>query len=59
MTYGPSSSHSGRLEDYDLIEYSHLIASPREDFFHPSLASVLDPNSAESHAGGTSRHLQV
>ncbi len=59
MTYGPSSSQGGKPGNYGLIEYSDLTASPPEDSFHPSLASVLDPKSVESHAGGTSRHLQV
>ena len=58
MTYGPSSSQSGRLEDYDLIEYLGLTSSPQpEDSFHPSLAPVLDPKSAKSHAERTSRRL--
>ena len=57
MTYGPSSSQSGRLKDYDLIEYFDLTASPPEDSFHPSLAPLLDHKSAESHVGGMSRRL--
>ena len=57
VAYGPSSGQSGRLGDYDLIEYCDLTASLPEESFYPYPASVLDPKSAESHAGRTSRRL--
>lgn len=54
VAYEPSS---GRLKDYDLIEYIDLTASPLEDSFHSSPAPVLGPKNAELHTGGTSRRL--
>ena len=57
ITYRLSSSQSGRLEDYNSIEYLDLTASPLEDSFHSSLTPVLDSKSAELHAEGTSRRL--
>lgn len=53
ITIEPSSNPSGRLEDYDLIEFLDLTVSLPGESLDLFREPTVDPRDAQSHAPGT------